>query len=155
MPVTGDSDSGDSGRPPEPAWHERTPTLVAASVGALAVIAIVYFLVSTIAKEFGDPDPVQQYFLEPSGTSSRTSLTATTTTQTVTSTRAPITTDINPGDETTTSGTETTTSGTSGTETSETSTTTSRSPSSTTEDDDETTRSRPRLNETRTLYPRP
>lgn len=150
--MTGDNDSGDSGAPPEPAWHERTSTVVGASAGALAVIAIAYFLISTMVSEFSDPDPVRQYFPDSGGTTSRTSLTATTTTQTITSTRAPITTDINPGEQTTTSGSETSGSETSS---SETSTTTSRSPRSTTEDNGETTRQRPRLNETRTLYPRP
>jgi hypothetical protein len=158
--VTGDSDSGDSGSSPEPPWHERTSTLVGASAGALAAIAILYFLISTMITEFSDPEPVRQYFIEPSGTTSRTS-TATTTTQTITSTRAPVTTDINPGDQTTTSGTETSGSETSGSETTSSSETsespsTTRSPSPTrTTENGETSRQRPRLNETRTLYPRP
>ncbi|WP_237570479.1 hypothetical protein [Mycolicibacterium lacusdiani] len=140
----------------EPAWHERTSTLLAASVGAVAVIAVVYFLISALVRDSDDPGPAQQYFTDTTTSGSRTpsSGSATTTTGTVTSTSPPMTTDINdPNAPPTppTSGTET-----SGTETSpgEPSTTT-RTPRTTDDDDPTTTRSRPRLNETRTLYPRP
>ena len=151
MPVAGNrSDDAPGGVHTEPAWHERTPTLVGASAAALVVLALLYFLISTMVREFGEPDQAPQYYLDPGGTSSayRTA-TSSTTTQTITSTSPPVTSDINPGDPTsTTSGTDTSSSDTS-------TRTSTRRP--TTDDDDEprTTRSRPRLNETRTLYPRP
>lgn len=152
MPVTGDRsgrrfrEGASDAEPAEPPWHEKTSTLLAASLAAVVVLALVYFLVSTMVREFDDPQPVQQYFLDPttSGTE-RPSGSTTTTTQTITSTSPPITSDINPGD-TTTSSTDTSTS------------TSTRRPSIGRDDDDDgpsTTRSRPRLNETRTLYPRP
>ncbi|BBY49858.1 hypothetical protein MARA_33260 [Mycolicibacterium arabiense] len=145
----------------EPAWHERTSTLLAASVGAVAVIAVVYFLVSALVRDSDAPGPAQQYFTDTTTSGSRTpsSGSATTTTGTVTSTSPPMTTDIdapNAPPPPPTSGTETSGTETSGTETSpgEPSTTT-RTPRATDDDDPTTTRSRPRLNETRTLYPRP
>lgn len=140
----------------EPAWHERTSTLLAASVGAVAVIAVVYFLVSALVGDSDAPGPAQQYFTDTTTSGSRTpSSSPTTTTGTVTSTSPPMTTDIDgpnaPLPPPPTSGTPT-----SGTETppGEPSTTT-RTPRTTDDDDPTTTRSRPRLNETRTLYPRP
>jgi type IV secretory pathway VirB10-like protein len=140
----------------EPAWHERTSTLLAASVGAVAVIAVVYFLVSALVGDSDGPGPAQQYFTDTTTSISRTPSTGspTTTTGTMTSTSPPMTTDINdpnappppptPGTET--SGTETPPSEPS---------TTTRTPRTTDDDDPTSTRSRPRLNETRTLYPRP
>jgi hypothetical protein len=139
----------------EPAWHERTSTLLAASVGAVAVIAVVYFLISALVRDSDDPGPAQQYFTDTTTSGSRTpsSGTATTTTGTVTSTSPPMTTDINdpnapppPTSGPPTSGTETSPGEPS---------TTTRTPRTTDDDDPTTTRSRPRLNETRTLYPRP
>jgi hypothetical protein len=144
--------------PAGPAWHERTSTLLAASVAALAALAVVYFLVSSLVRQFDEPDPEQPYFLDPrTSRSATTSGTATTTTQTITSTSPPVTTDINdPNAPSSTSGTDTSTSGTSGTDTSSSgATTTSRAPRTTDDDAPTSTRSRPRLNETRTLYPRP
>ncbi|MBJ7385441.1 MAG: hypothetical protein JHC55_13245 [Mycolicibacterium sp.] len=139
----------------EPAWHERTSTLLAASVGAVAVIAVVYFLISALVRDSDDPGPAQQYFTDTTTSGSRTpaSGSGTTTTGTVTSTSPPMTTDINDPNAPPppTSGTET-----SGTETSPGApSTTTRTPRTTDDDDPTTTRSRPRLNETRTLYPRP
>lgn len=133
-----------------PAWHERTSTLAGASLAAIVVMALLYFLISTFVREFDDPTPVQQYFLEPStsGSVTRSGSSPTSTTQTITSTSPPVTSDFN------TPGGETTTSGTSGTDTSSTSPT-QRRPPRTRDDDPSTTRSRPRLNETRTLYPQP
>jgi cytoskeletal protein RodZ len=153
--VTGDGDDeGDDARV-EPAWHERTSTLVGASIAAVAVLALLYFLISTVVREFNEPEPAQEYFLDPGGSSStyRThSSSTTTTTQTVTSTSPPVTSDINiPGEPTTpstTSGSETTTSPSS-------SPSTSRQLPHTTDNGTRTPRSRPRLNETRTLYPQP
>ena len=146
MPVTGDRNDDRGGdAPAEPAWHERTSTLVGASAAALVVMALLYFIISTLVREFNDPEPTPQYFLDPGGTSSSYSSTglSTTTTPTITSTSPPVTSDINPGD-TTTSGTDTSSSES-----------TSRRPPRTRDDEPRTTRSRPRLNETRTLYPQP
>lgn len=150
MAVTGDRPD----EPREPAWHERTSTLLGASVAAIAAIAVVYFLVSSLVRQFDEPDPQQQYFLDPSSSrSATTSDTATTTTQTITSTSPPVTTDINdPNAPSSTSGTDTSTSGT---DTSSSDASTSRVPRTTDDDAPTSTRSRPRLNETRTLYPRP
>lgn len=140
---------GDVESPAEPAWHERTGTLAGASIGAVIVLALLYFLISTMAREFNDPSPTPQYFIEPSSTSGPSQRDATTTTETITSTSPPVTTDINPGDPAaTTPGSETTSSSTSyppG----------ATRPPRTRDPDATTTRSRPRLNETRTLYPRP
>jgi hypothetical protein len=140
--VNGDRDDDPQERP----WHERTSTVVGASVAGLAVIGILFLLVSYIGQDDA-PDQAPQYFIdEPSGSTSRvSSSSATTTTETVTSTSPPVTTDINPGDETTTSSSDTTTS---------TYPPTTRR-TRTTDDGASTSRSRPRLNETRTLYPRP
>ena len=131
----------------EPAWHERTSTLAGASVAALLVLALLYLLISTFVREFDEPAPVQQYFLDPTTTGSArvTDSSSTSTTPTITSTSPPVTSDINdPSAPTTT---------TSGTDTSDPST--SRRPPRTRDNDATTTRQRPRLNETRTLYPQP
>jgi cytoskeletal protein RodZ len=141
--VTGDRDDDPDGRP----WHERTSTVVGASVAGLAVIGILFLLISYIARDVNAPDQAPQYYLdEPSGSSRVTSSSSTTTTtETVTSTSPPVTTDINPGDETTTSSSDTTS----------TIPPTTRRTTTTDDGGASTSRSRPRLNETRTLYPRP
>jgi hypothetical protein len=145
--VAGDDDPRDG----EPAWHERTSTVVGASVGALAVIGVLWFAISYVAGGSDAPSPAPPYYPDPSESGSVTATTTATSTETITSTSPPMTTDINPGDTT-----STTTSGTSGTSTD---TTTSFNPSNlphtktpTTYDDG---RTRPRYNETRTLYPHP
>ncbi len=155
MAVTRDPDDRGGDAPTEPAWHERTSILVGASVAALVVLALLYFIISTMVRSFSDPEPAPQYYLDPGGTSSfsRTqSAGATTTTETVTSTSPPVTSDINPGDPTsTTSGTDTTTPSSTPTSTES----VPRIPPHTRDSNEPTTRSRPRLNETRTLYPQP
>ena len=160
VPVTGDRDDDSDARP----WHERTATVVGASIAGLVVIGILVLLVSYVSKQYNQPEPPPQYFVdEPSGSSSAiSSSSATTTTEIITSTSPPVTTDINPGDETTTSSTDTSSTATSSTDTSgsetstsTTTTTTTRRPPETDDDGPTTTRNRPRLNETRTLYPRP
>jgi hypothetical protein len=136
----------------EPAWHERTSTLLGASAGAVVVLGLLYFLISSLMTGSEDPDPAGQYFLEPSRTTSRFSTPGSTTaTETITSTSPPVTTDITDPNapSSTTSGTDTTSSDTTSSDT-----TTSRAPRSTTDDDGPTSR-RPRFNETRTLGPRP
>lgn len=151
--MNADDDSKDGG----PAWHERTSTVVGASIAALAVLALLWLVISYTTHAFNDPEPTSQYYPEPSGSAGSTSTTTNTSTETITSTSPPVTTDIDPGD------TSSTSSGSSSGTTSGTDTTTSFDPSnlprtrrSTPNDDgDTTTRQRPRLNETRTLYPRP
>ncbi|WP_082570064.1 hypothetical protein [Mycobacterium sp. Root135] len=137
----------------EAPWHERTSTVVGASAGAIAVIGLLWLLISYVVGGSDDPGTTSQYYPDPSFSDRSSASTTgpsgeTTSTETITSTSPPVTTDIDPG-ATTTSGTDTST----------TPTTTSFNPSnlprtraSTTYDDG---RQRPRLNETRTLYPRP
>ncbi|MET0457018.1 MAG: hypothetical protein ABW137_34735 [Mycobacterium sp.] len=151
--MAGSGDSSDESKDTEPAWHERTSTVVGASVAALLALGLAWLAISYVAKDFNDPAPTPQYFLEPSasGGGTTTPSSPTTTTETITSTSPPVTTDINPGDPTSTSVT-------SGTDTSPTDTTLPRTRRSTANNDDDgptSTRQRPRLNETRTLYPRP
>jgi cytoskeletal protein RodZ len=134
----------------EPAWHERTSTVVGASVGAVAVIGVLYLLISYMVGGSDEPGGNPQYYPDPSFSErSSASTTSSTSTETITSTVPPVTTDINPSD-TTTSSTDTT---------STTTTTTSFDPSNLPRTRASTTygdgRQRPRLNETRTLYPRP
>ncbi|MCW2550696.1 MAG: hypothetical protein JWR78_477 [Mycobacterium sp.] len=143
-------DRRDDSRNDEPAWHERTSTVVGASVGALAVIGLLWLLISYVAGGSDDPPPGSQYFLEPSVSGSSTELT--TSTETITSTSPPLTTDINPGETSTTSGTDTTTTSTSTTPFDPSNL--PRTKTSTTNGDGSTSR-RPRFNETRTLYPPP
>jgi hypothetical protein len=140
----------------EPPWHERTSTVVGASVGAIAVIGVLYLLISYLVGGSDESGTTSQYYPDPS-VSERSSASSTglpgetTSTETVTSTSPPVTTDINPGD-TTTSSTDTTTSSTPTTTTSFDPSNLPRTRTSTTFGDG---RQRPRLNETRTLYPRP
>jgi hypothetical protein len=144
--VTDDRDDDPQGPP----WHERTSNVVGASIAGLVVIGLLFLLGSYIARSFNEPDQAPQYYLDvPGSTSSRTqSTSATTTTETVTSTSPPVTTDIN-GDETTTTSSSTdTTSG-------PTYPPTTRRTRTTDDNGDSTSRNRPRLNETRTLYPQP
>jgi hypothetical protein len=138
--VTRDGDDDPQGPP----WHERTSTVVGASIAGLVVIGLLFLLGSYIARSFNEPEQAPQYYLDvPGSTSSRSySTSATTTTETVTSTSPPVTTDIN-GDETTTSSST------------DTSTTRGIPPHTRDSDESTTSRNRPRLNETRTLYPQP
>ena len=150
-PVTSVRDADEGGDTlTEPAWHERTSTVVGASVAALLALAILYFLISTVARQFNQPDPAPGYYVDPGSSSSNSLSATTTTTETITSTVPPVTTEINPGD---TSSTTTTTTTSSDIPANTNLPTTHRStPSS----GDETSFSRrPRFNETRTLYPRP
>ena len=134
----------------ETPWHERTSTVVGASVGAIAVIGLLWLLISYVVGGPDDPGTTSQYYPAPSFSErSSASSTSSSSTETITSTSPPVTTDIDPG-ATTTSGTDTT---------STTPTTTSFDPSNLPRTRTSTTygdgRQRPRLNETRTLYPRP
>ncbi len=127
-------------------WHNRPSTLLAASVGALAAIALVIGTASWMSREINEPEQAPLDFVDPSFSATGTPpASAPTTTGTITSTSPPMTTDINP---------ESTPPTTSDSET-------SRPPPSTrpprTREDDQTstTRKRPRTNVTRTLYPAP
>jgi hypothetical protein len=149
-PVTSVRDADEGGDTlTEPPWHERTSTLVGASVAALLALGILYFLISTVARQFNEPDPAPQYYVDPGGGSSSFSRTATTTTttETITSTVPPVTTEMNPGDTLTT---------TPSTDTSPNTNLPSTHRSTPGNDDEPTfTRSRPRFNITRTFLPQP
>ncbi|VEG51351.1 Uncharacterised protein [Mycolicibacterium aurum] len=141
----------DDASPEEPpvAWHNRTSTLLGASVAGLAAIAVLIGLLSYVAGQFNEPEQPPLYYVPPAVTASKSGTSTPTTTSTITSTSPPMTTDINP-DATPSSTSESTTSpSTRPPRTRETETSTEN------DDDDEpqTTRSRPRTNVTRTLYP--
>jgi hypothetical protein len=140
-----DDDKGDTLS--EPPWHEHTPTLVGASVAALLALAILYFLISTVARQFNQPDPAPSYYVDPGSSSSFSRTSATTTTETITSTVPPVTTEINPGDPSSTSTTTTTDTSPN----TDLPTTHRSTPSSS---DESGYSRRPRFNETRT-FPRP
>jgi len=146
-PVTSVRDADEGGDTlTEPAWHERTSTLVGASVAALLALAILYFLISTVARQFNGPDPAPGYYVDPGSSSSFSRSETTTSTETITSTVPPVTTEINPGDPSSTSTTTTDTSPNTNLPTTRRST-----PSSS---DESSYSRRPRFNETRT-FPRP
>lgn len=131
----------------DPPWHEHTPTVVGASVAALLALAILYFLISTVARQFNEPDQAPSYYVDPGSSSSSSRTPATTTTETITSTVPPVTTEINPGDTSSVSTTTTTTDTSPNTNLP----TTHRSTPSSNESGYSR---RPRFNETRT-FPRP
>ncbi|MCV7044617.1 hypothetical protein H7J08_08015 [Mycobacterium frederiksbergense] len=133
----------------DPKWHERTPTLLAASVAALAAIGLVVWLTMFVVRQAGGTEPAPLEYVTPFSDSS-SSATITTTTGTTSPTRPVETTDISDviGPS---SSSETSSS-------SERPTRTPRSRANDDDDDDDettTTRRRARQNETRTLYPRP
>ncbi|CAN3126713.1 Serine/threonine protein kinase [Mycobacterium sp. smrl_JER01] len=135
--------------PDEPAvaWHNRTSTLLAASVAGLAAIALVVALISFVARQFTEPEPAPLYYVPPSSAVSATKTGPSTTTGTITSTSPPMTSDINPGETTETPEPTTTTRSTRPPRTRET--------ERTSDDETSTSRSRPRTNVTRTVYPAP
>lgn len=155
MPVaSGDRD--DEPREPVP-WHNRPSTLLGASLAALVVIAVLVASVSWLTSRFDRPQQAPLDFVEPSFSATTTQPATTTTTQTITSTSPPATTDIDPGSTTSTSGSPTSTSP-GPPSTSPPTTYAPRTREDDGEDDDATptsTRRRPRLNQTRTLYPSP
>ncbi|WP_350355954.1 hypothetical protein [Mycolicibacterium rufum] len=147
-------DRDDSARPEPPAvpWHNRTSTLLGASIAALVLIAVLITSASWVSRQFNEPEQAPLNFVDPSFSSTGETTATPTTTGTITSTSPPMTTDINP---------ESTPPTTSGSETSGSETPTGPPPSTRpprTRDDDadtSTTRKRPRTNVTRTLYPVP
>ena len=79
--------------------------VVGTSLAALLALAILYFLISTVARQFNEPDPAPGYYVDPGGSSSLSRSATTTTTESITSTVPPVTTEINPGDTSTTTTT--------------------------------------------------
>lgn len=150
-------------QPVKPApWHNSTRTLAAASIAGVVAIALVVTGAMFVVRQFSEPEQAPLNYVEPSFTQTSDELPPPTTTDTMTSTRPPETTDINPSTDVT-SGTETSGSETSGSQTPAPETPAQTlNPPRTAEPDDggeneetPTSRRRPRLNETRTLYPAP
>ncbi|WP_333889963.1 hypothetical protein [Mycolicibacterium gadium] len=136
----------DDGQP----WHNRTSTLLGASVLAILVIGILIVAATALARQFGETEEAPLDFVTPSFSATASLSTDTTTTQTITSTSPPETTDIDGPSTTPTSSSETTSSSESST----------RRPTTRNDDEDEgpttrTTRRTPRTNITRTLNPYP
>jgi len=140
--------------PPPVPWHNRTSTVLGASLAAVTAIAIVVTSIGYVSRQFTEPEQAPVNYIGPafSSTESSSSPSTTTATATVISTSPPVTSDINP-DLTPSSTTDSSESST------------SRNPASRSprtreaEPDDEsttrTTRNRPRTNVTRTLNPAP
>ncbi len=150
MPVNRRDDDEAREEPPVE-WHNKTSTLLGASLAGLLAIALVVMLISYVARQFSEPEQAPLNYIPPPASSAGGTRSATsTTTGTITSTSPPMTSDINPGETTTTS---------------ESTTRPSTRPPRTRETDanegdegddgeaETTTRSRPRTNVTRTLYP--
>lgn len=138
MAVTGD-----------PKWHERTPTLLAASVAALAAIGLIVWLTMVVVRQVNSTEPAPLEYVTPFEDGSTSSVTTTTGTTSAATTTKPVeTTDI----------TEMTDPSASSTTSSTTTRTRTRTSTTRAEDEDETTttsKRRARQNETRTLYPAP
>jgi hypothetical protein len=124
-----------------PPWHERTNTVVGASIAAVLALLLMYFAVSCVSRSFNDPQQTPQYYLDPGGSTTPSTYTTSTTTSTSYSVVPPQTTDINPGDTTTPTSTSTVRGD---------STTHRRTPSN--DGDDTTTTRRPRFNQTRPVF---
>lgn len=140
MAVTGD-----------PKWHERTPTLLAASVAALAAISLIVWLTMVVVRQVNTTEPAPLEYVTPfDDGSSSTATTTGSTPSTITSTRPVETTDISdvigPSSSSSSSPSRTRT---------RTSTERTRPGDDDGEDETTTTRRRARQNETRTLYPPP
>jgi hypothetical protein len=140
---------------PEEPWHNRTSTLLAASVAGLLAIVVLVFAGSWVMRQFDEPEQAPLDFVDPSYSATPSTAPGPSTTQTITSTRPPTTTDIDPA--LTTPGSETTTPSTPSPSESESGSPTTTESSGEDEPTDDpfssTTRSRPRYNVTRTLYP--
>ncbi|MDV3135847.1 hypothetical protein [Mycobacterium sp. 29Ha] len=137
----------DDGQP----WHNRTSTVLGASVLAIVVIGILIVAATAMARQFGETEEAPLDFVTPSFSATASPSTDTTTTQTITSTSPPETTDIDGPSTSPTSSSETTSSSESST----------RRPTTRNDDDEDegpttrTTRRTPRTNITRTLNPYP
>jgi hypothetical protein len=145
--VTGDDDDRDGQDPAEPPWHESTSKLLGASAAGLAAIALVVWGVTAVSRDEADNTPAE--FVDSTFSSAAPSDSTTSTTSTITTTRSIQTTEINPGEPALTPPPPTSAP--------ESSNTRSRGPRTRESEDDEptSTRRRPRLNETRSLYPGP
>lgn len=145
--MTGDDDDRDGQDPAEPPWHESTSQLLGASAAGLAAIALVVWGVTAVSRD--EPDNTPAEFVDSTFSSAAPSDSTTSTTSTITTTRSIQTTEINPGDPALTPPPPTSAPESSNTRT--------RGPRTRESEDDEptSTRRRPRLNETRSLYPGP
>jgi hypothetical protein len=138
-------DDDDDGQP----WHNRTSTVIGASVLAILLIGILIVAATAMGRQFGETEEAPIDFVTPSFSARTSQSSDTTTTQTITSTSPPETTDID-GPSATSSSSETTSSSESST----------RRPTTRNDDDGEgpttrTPRRTPRTNITRTFNPLP
>jgi len=150
--VAGDDDQHPDGDAPAP-WHNSTAKVFGASIAALAGVGLIVGSVMYVSGQADEPTQAPLNFVDPSFSAApETSSSSQPTTTSATRTTPPLTTDIDlPPSSSETPPTSSPPS-------------TSRRLPSTKEDvpddpdeDSEptSTRNRPRLNETRTLYPRP
>ncbi len=77
-------------------WHNRTSTLLGASIAALVLIAVLITSASWVSRQFNEPEQAPLNFVDPSFSSTGETTATPTTTGTITSTSPPMTTDINP-----------------------------------------------------------
>lgn len=148
-----DEHSGRQADAREP-WHHSTAKVFGASLAGLAAIALIVTGAMFLSRKAGEPPQAPAEFVDPTFSSMTSRPSSSSTPTTTTRISPPLTTDLDLPPELTPTSSP-----------SESETTTSRGRSSTrTEESGEnsgesspqsTTRSRPRLNETRTLYPRP
>ncbi|MCV7416877.1 hypothetical protein [Mycolicibacterium litorale] len=154
-----DDDEAHSGREadaPAP-WHHSTAKVLGASVAAIAALALIVTGVMFVSRKAGETPEAPLNFVDPTFSSMTSEATTEPTTATTTTRISPpLTTDLDlpPEMATSTPPSETTSSG------ERPSTRKSEESEESDEREDEsaaptTTRNRPRLNETRTLYPRP
>jgi cytoskeletal protein RodZ len=133
----------------DPKWHERTPTLLAASVAALAAIGLIVWLTTVVVRQVNTPAPAPTEYIAPFVDNSGTSTSSSSEASSSTSSKPVETTDISdvigPPSSTSSSLTPPRTRKRTSTE----------SPAPGEDDQDSTTRRKPRYNETRTLYPQP
>ncbi|MGD9618741.1 MAG: hypothetical protein AB7G47_01440 [Mycolicibacterium sp.] len=81
-------------------WHNRTSTLLGASVAGLVAIIVLIASVFYLADGFGEPEQAPIDYVGPISSPTTTRSTGPTTTATITTatTRPPVTTDIDPGE---------------------------------------------------------
>ncbi|MDH6243234.1 hypothetical protein [Mycobacterium sp. OTB74] len=144
-------------REPERPWHERTPLVLGASIAALAAIALIYFAVSYLSRQYEQPKPPPPVISDNAPWAPATIRTTTTqsTSQTNTSVIAPSTSEIENPISGTPSDTDTGESTTSGSTTTTTTTSTSVTESRPNHSGPAPGSRPPRYNQTRTIYPQP
>lgn len=157
--MTGAHDDEPSGRQadaPTP-WHHSTAKVLGASIAGVAALGLIVTGVMVLSRNAGETPQAPLNFVDPSFSSMTSASSSSSTSTTTTRISPPLTTDLDlppelspPPPSPSPSESETSTSrGRSSTRTEQTEESGEESaPRS-------TTRSRPRLNETRTLYPRP